>query len=316
MIFHFDLNSAKDIVSHGAQYSDLLAAIIENHHYVDCDANIADALTKQLNTHGSTTQKELLAHYRGFSITLEQTQYLTTIDAGQYPCADLIRLARLKALLLVENKTYEWPVYEKMMELYVSDRKYGSLFSMLVNAKNKQKLDGLHSGGYTSYVSLLKNYQSSTSPAYQEFAPLKISLVLDRDTDNDHSFDSKKNGVFRFLINKESQDVQDGDIYTLHQPTPWIWHMWYKRAIENYFPNKQFVALHCDVTSMPSSQSPKDYFKINGTSVPNYSKACLSKLTNEMTRADFEAQNLKKFQVNGEQVSEIQLFLLKLLKII
>lgn len=58
----------------------------------------------------------------------------------------------------------------------------------------------------------------------------------------------------------------------------------------------------------------RDYLKIS-EKIAGYSKDKLPSLTSKMSRKKYES-GLKHFYVNGEDLSELQLFLLKLVRII
>lgn len=313
MIFHFSSQMVHTLEEQGAQYADLMVDIMRHHHYALCDNGVADTLCRLVNKHGSTTQKDLLRLYRGFSVSGEQRMYLTMVDVQNYSCADLQRMAKLQALVLVENKSNEWPVYKKIIELYSQDRNWGTLFAMLSRAVAYDELDGYQGGGCTTYPALLDGF--NIGGCYRQLASKKIMTVLDRDTDSKHEYDSQKNSIFNYLAGKNSQTIDVDDIYVLNQPNGWIWHMWYKRAIENYFPNEQFRRIHCDCSHVPSEPIERDYFKINGSSIPNYGKSHLPRLVEDLSLSQLE-QPLMYFTTGGVNVSEMQLFLLKMIRLI
>jgi hypothetical protein len=89
--------------------------------------------------------------------------------------------------------------------------------------------------------------------------------------------------------------------------------MWYKRSIENYFPNASYEAIGVNVAQLPVDRVDRDYY--NFSQVNGYKKSHLSSLTYGMKRTDYEKE-LETFTVNGEQMTELQLLLLKLVKII
>ena len=92
--------------------------------------------------------------------------------------------------------------------------------------------------------------------------------------------------------------------------------MWYKREIENYFTDDCYIKENVDVSGFPTVSNQRDYFEIDKSSAPGYDKPLLSSVAEHMSRSDYDMIASKKFLVNGELLSEIQLFLLKLVKII
>ena len=91
--------------------------------------------------------------------------------------------------------------------------------------------------------------------------------------------------------------------------------MWYKRSIENYFPNEAYISAGMDPSLITESGIQRDYVKITSSNISGYDKDKLQLLTCAMSRQQFE-DNLKQFNINGENLSEFQLFLLKLVRII
>ena len=107
--------------------------------------------------------------------------------------------------------------------------------------------------------------------------------------------------------------MNDSDVYTLKQPGGWTWHMWYKRAIENYFPEEKYTELGVNVDEAVHSPYKYDYFNIG--KIYGYKKSMVPDLSHRMSRADFE-KVVKHFIVDGVQMSEIQLLLLKFVKLV
>lgn len=68
-----------------------------------------------------------------------------------------------------------------------------------------------------------------------------------------------------------------------------------------------------NTTVIPTNQSERDFY--NFGNAPGYNKNQLSLLPQGMERMDYET-GLKKFVVNGESMTELQLLLLKFIKII
>ena len=140
----------------------------------------------------------------------------------------------------------------------------------------------------------------------------KIGVLMDRDTDLGTVFPSRRQNLFEMLSGKQATVLANTDIYTLSQSV-YVWHMWYKRAIENYFPATQF-----DNLGYPSASAPSvlvDWSYKNLGKISRYDKKHLSEVCFGMSRANYES-NCAQFTVNGVNMSEMQLFLLKLVKLI
>ena len=296
----------------GQQLSDICCGMMQAGQYISCDGLVYDRIRQAISDHGSTSQKELLRHFQGFDVTVELRKYLTTHVLDQHTSVEDLRLLiQLPGKVVVENGPYEWPVYERIIEAYKHDRHFKNLFVLLGNAVKGGRLVSLHGGGCSTFPALIDQKEKGE---YRHVSRWKLVALFDRDTDDSSSFDSQKNGLFRFFLGKDHASVCEGDIYTLSQ-RGYTWHMWYKRAIENYFSDEQYVAQGIDTSRFPMEAEKRDYFKIDAGSATGYGKNKLPLLAEGMGRAGFE-RGLKQFDIGGQKISEMQLFLLKLVKVV
>ena len=286
-----------------AKLSDLVCDIMDGHHYIKCTPKIRAKIDKCISENASTTHYELYQSYMGFDIPTNLRKYLKLLDLSAFEDDQIYALVKKQSLLIVENELNEWPVYRHIIHAYTKDRKFGNYYQMLDYAVDKT-LTAHTSGGYGQYVQVLDVYDKKYNGVFQ----YKYCTLFDRDTNDATYFDQNKGKLLKTICGKEINEIIDDDIYTLNQPV-FIWHMWYKRAIENYFPVENFKKIGVDISKIVGDS---DYFKFDQTT---YSKSDLQKLTDGMTYKKYE-DNLKHFPYYGESVSEIQLFLLKLLQII
>lgn len=295
--------------------SDLICEAIVHGHFIDVTSGARRLIRQDVSMHGSTNQKALFSnHGCNFDISENIYKYLTTWEIDEsYSFDNVMRLIKSPSRLVTENAHQEWPVYKAIIDLYKSDPVYGDYFSILKTAKDSCFIEEAHAGGTGE---LLKEADARPLKHNTENLLLKRTCILfDSDRDNPDCFDGNKNHLFKSLCGKEYTDVMDDDIYTLDHIAP-VWHMWYKRAIENYFPDSQYREINCDTAQWDNLSSvEKDYVLLDRKSTPGYEKKRLAELVATMNRKKFET-NLKKFTVGGEDMSEMQLFLLKLVKIL
>ena len=149
--------------------------------------------------------------------------------------------------------------------------------------------------------------------------PLKCCVIIDRDVPSDYDASGNWNmpprleSTFVFLSGKRSYDIVQSDIYSVAQPI-YHWHMWYKRAIENYFPDRAFLNIGCNWKSTVTVLD-RDYQLIDRTTMAHYDKHDIGHLTEVMGWRDYNS-NLKQFPHNGIMYTELELLLFKLCKII
>lgn len=306
MIVNIDYNYVCGIS--GQRLSDQCSAIIRNEHFISCDGITRKTIADAIKEYGSKSQQDMFHCYKGFDITREVRTYLTTVDIEQYKSV-LEPLFEKPSELLIENSVYEWKVYKCLPEVYKHDPQFKNLFVLLSKAIKNHRLTFSHGGGHTQYGQLI---EQKNQYQYKGVYKLKCCAIFDRDTENDTSFDENKNNHFKFFCNKNHQTMTHDDIYCLNQANGWTWHMWYKRAIENYFPKERYEEIGLPI----GEDELSDYVDIGKKYKQHgYDKKLLPKLSEEMSRAMYD-RNLKRFNVNNVNMSEIQLLLLKFVKLI
>jgi len=288
----------------------LYCDIITHGHYVDCHPKLRDQFYNDIATHGSTIQKNMMQKDPSLNLSTMFMQYLTPIDVNSFSLEQLQVMIKKPALLMVENEANERDVFTDIIHKYAKkDRNFKSLFAKLEESLENEDFDFDQAGGCTQLVSL---YQSHDKGKYHHTANWKICILADRDTNSPTAImDDNKKGFLAFTCGKDVNTVTDADIYNLNQ-NPVIWHIWYFREIENYFPDKQFKAIKLD-PNKAKDKNPDWHYRNLGT-IPGYDKKNLSKLTNGMSYDDYE-DGLQHFSSEGGK-SEMQLFLLKLVRII
>lgn len=293
-----------------AERSELYSKIIEYGHYVDCDSAVRTVYYQSVEDCGSKIQREMIKKDPSLRLNRQTRQYLTLMITSDYTPQQLDLLIKKPARLMVENKVNEAPVYRNMIGTYASgDRPYNNPLRKLHQALKEGKLDFENGGGCSAYD---QQMQSLNENEYRDVAKYKICMLADRDTNAENVYDEQKNPLFEACCGKKYDEMSADDVYKLDF-TGYVWHMWYKRAIENYFPDSQFTAIGADLSTMPKIPADRNYKKLGD--VIGYRKNQLPKLADKMSYAMYE-DGLKHFYVDGKDMSELQMFLLKLVKII
>lgn len=304
--------------------AELIATIAENRHLIDCDNEVTAIIEKCVKTHCSTVQSELINNTPIYEITSLKREHLTTVNVdGTLTQQQYLNLFRLPSLVILENDSYEWPVYTMMMGTYKRDREYQTIYKLLRIASTESPctLIGQQAGGNGMIKETIESKESS--PDYNGLTLYKVYAVTDSDRDSDSAqYGPTQKSVFRYLsgIVDKNSDVDRRLIDTLHQPH-YSWHMWRKRAIENYFPPEAYEALGLNAINYRNlSPSERSYVKLgkvdNGAPIiTGYKKKDLKRLAENMSRDSYE-RICDKIQLENKQISEIRLFLLKMAKVV
>lgn len=289
--------------------SDECSLIMRHGHFICCDGKTRLLICNAINECGSKSQRDMMLTYKGFDITQECKRYLTSIDIAAY-ANHLHELIELPSEVLVENGPYEWDLYKSLPEIYKHDPLFKNIFALLAKAMKNKNVVPVHGGGFGSYRALMQQKDSDT---YKDVYRLKCCAVFDRDTDNETDIDTRKNNLLLFLCGKGTSQLRISEMYALPQSGQWIWHMWYKRAVENYFPKEKYEELGINMDDVASSPLGHDYYDIGN--VHGYNKNMVPQLAKRMSRMDFE-KHAKRFVIDGMEMSEMQLLLLKFVKLI
>ena len=292
-------------------------AVRRNHHLIDCaDRSVRDEIMKPF---GLMSPDDSIVRKGLFDISQKKKKYLTTIDVSNYNMDQLILLAGEKARLMIENGPYEWPIYKEIARAYRKDPHFFNVAKWIYEAIKKHELYCLHGGGVNTFDALigLEEDEVYTGGTFAK----KHVVIFDRDTNSPNQYDSNQNALFRRFCNKNSNALVDSDIYAFNQGN-YIWHVWYKRAIENYFSNERFNGLRVGTNRVPVNQYARDYCKMDSKDqgcLDNYSKRTMAQIAKDISWQEFE-NNLHEFEISigneSFRVSEFQLLLLKIAKII
>lgn len=307
MIFKFTDRWVQSISSE--ELSKLLRNMMNNSHYIQCSGLGLDCLRKCAELEFGRSEKELFKFFIGkISPSKEYQDFLTIVDCENYPVDALVLISGNPSKVMVEDSANEWPVYEAVIESYKNDPEYKYLFRYLLKAKKCRFLLPFHAGGKTSFVRLMRDVDTRE---YAHVAKYKIGIITDRDSDDENSFSVQSNHMFReFWGGKDSSQMTNSDVYDLKPSDSGHWiHVWYKREIENYFPDSQYEALGIALPPDLPSGTARDYVKLS------IDKGRVPELVLNMGRKDFERQ-LKVFHIQGRYLSEFQLLLLKLVKLV
>lgn len=291
-----------------------LCNIAEAGHYLDVDNNIEGDFVESLQKYAGDTYCSFIAEaMQKFSYEKSIRSFLTTIKFSDYTREQRRCLLQKPSELLLENSANEWDIYRSLIYYYSKGQNFKNVMSYLQRSIKRGMIEPAHLGGIYQLPAELKQKEGKYKNMYRH----KVCVVFDRDTDNSDDIDKTKKAVFSALCNGiDINQVNNDLIYRLDYEDEYVWHMWYKRAIENYFPKEQYESLGVDVSSF-DDQLPYDYQKFDEKKdyPKGYKKNMMNGIAKRMTRQYFE-ENTHHFKITGEDMSEIQLLLLKIAKIV
>lgn len=305
-----------------SDWCEIFLNIASNRHFILKRQDVYNIIKGKVAHGGGFLDKKFKNYVgiSGFNPTHEHQCFLTTVAVDDdFDVNDLKLLAAHPAYLICENNNYEWDIYKHFIELYAKDKVLKNIFLFLNDAaKSHKRLDAVSCGGNTQLIPSYNSIQKH-NPSFG-LLHKKCCFLFDRDTDTDkdssgnHVLSYTNDGLFKFLNNGKKHDTTSlSDIYTLEQPK-YIWHMWYKRAIENYIPDYCYESFNVDISTWKTASS-RDYFSVNKSTCRSYDKSDLHKIC-MLTSKEWLDNNTESFKWRKYNLNEIQLFLLKLVKII
>lgn len=322
MIFDVTIKFAK--TNAGSHLSDFVSSIAHNGHKILVDSASLDIIEKSIDSHASTTEKMDIGNCEMFNIMDFEKAYFTTIQVDNFSIPQLLYLAKLPPLLVVED-TYEFGVYQHLFSTYATNAKSRPIKDLSAHLSKVFLLDNyVHAGGYGAFERILEQKNNGN---YHYLLRFKSVTIVDRDTESINTLPKEKMNLIHFLQGSK-MDIENDNIYTTNQPN-YIWHLWAYREIENYITKAKFAEYGCGVDNLPDDLAEYHYIKIkdcahrpsrNSASerigyIDRYNKSDIAKIAQLMTCQDWE-NSAPKFIIDDREMSEIELLLLKIAKIV
>ena len=290
-----------------------LCKIIEFGHYVDVERSILGDFLDIIKKHANNSKFSLVSGaIEKFDKEKSLRFTLTTIRFSDYSERRRKVLLLKESELLVENAPNEWSIYKNLVTYYTKEPTIKNVAKYLNRAIKERMLKSENLGGANMIPDMLKH---KNKEEFDDLYKMKVCVLFDRDKENGTEIDINKKNVFKALCNGiDINQVNNDLIYRLDYEDEYVWHMWYKRAIENYFPREKYEELGVDMDSF-KDDLPYDYKKFGNNTPKGYKKDMMKSISDDMKYTYFE-DTTEHFDINDKRMSEIQLLLLKIAKIV
>lgn len=295
-----------------------IVTLLENLHYIDVAEADFQQLDAMMQKYAGKMGYELFEGSRELlSCTGRIRDCVTTVNLSELTSDDIVTLLLKPSELLLENSANEWPVLERIIKKYQKEQTYGGVIKYVCRRTGQHHLVPANAGGINNIPAII---ELKNNGEYRGKYSQKVCVVFDRDTDDDQNYSSNNNRLFELFAGegKNSTNMFDDDIYKLDFAGGYIWHMWYKRAIENYFPATKYEELGMDITNLPAEQYAYDYYHfkepekiVNGC----FRKTMVKDLGKGMSVQDYK-NTTKSFDVDDGKYDEMLLLMLKIAKIV
>ncbi|TAE75265.1 MAG: hypothetical protein EAZ85_02775 [Bacteroidetes bacterium] len=263
------------------------------------------------------------------NITTLHKQFLTKIVIGnnenEVSPYNALRILKERSLLLVENKLNEKKFLKGICDKYTNHPKRKSIYVLIQKAFENEWI-GTEGGGTGDMKKNLEYYVGSLQ--FQNIECYKLFMIFDNDKE-------KVNGTLANTQKKMIGFIKNVD---KSENTNWettdkiIWHIWHKRALENYAPLEQVFIKIYGLTNEQKEYlqnlqpSTLDFLKYDKSNTGLKEEKIKEKFP-EIFEMNFSYQLLEKrcehhkisFETNNGnviEISEIEQILLKIAKII
>lgn len=290
-----------------------ICRLLEQRHFVKLSGDLMQVLPKIVEDNVPPHLYNIFQSARNYiNPSSNKCKFLRTVNLDDTDEQTRRILFFKPSELLLENAPYEWSVYKTMIDVFVDDDNYGDIFDYIRRMVEIHNLVPSHAGGIQTMPAIVK---MKSKGDYRGLYKMKCCTIMDRDADCGTRLSEDNRNVLKFYSGKEFNEITNDDIYKLDFEHGYIWHVLYKREIENYFPIEEYEKLNVNMDEAKNC-ADYDYFKFEtGTKEGSYRKSYMQTIGKSISYPEFTKQ-LHSFKVGNKDYNEMQLLLLKIAKIV
>ena len=264
----------------------------------------------------STASKLVLSHLTNLVIGLD-------IAANEVLPKDALKILSERSQIIVENGINDWNFIKGLCFKYTNHIKRNPVYKLIKKAIDSERLESNNSGGNGELIKITEVCISSNR--YQNIYKYKLMALFDSDRKYENGKVSETNykHIIEFYKQKKITTLTSND-YKYDNNDLIIWHILHKRKIENYVPINvlQVKMPSSHFASLNKGMVELDYYDAN------YLNTGIGDIKNEIPKLflyyPYSYKHLeerclhhKEYSVDAnEEISEIEVILLKIAKII
>lgn len=261
------------------------------------------------------------------------THFTIGINSAEVHPNDAYRIIIERSLIIIENNPNDWKFITGIIEKYQSYGNRKNIYKLI-----KKSIDSPH---YLTYdhaggSGIRAQIECWINGVYKNIYKFKLMVLFDSDKKNENDFKQEYKNLFEYLKVREISIPPSVNDLIYEEKDLIIWHMLFKRCIENYIPINIIIENITDLTDSHKSNlkrlSPSEidfiqYYKPEGKLRDYYISIGKNKAKEQfpnMFLAPFSYHALEQrcehhkvdIQTSAEKISEIEEILLKIAKII
>ena len=166
-------------------------------------------------------------HLTNFTIGID-------LSLGEIHPNDAYKIISERSKIIVENGINDWKFIQGICQKYNSGKaKRRSIYQLIEDAIKNESLESEHSGGTGEIVKIAERWLSSNR--YRDIFKYKLMAIFDSDKAINNNYTTPNKSKIEFFKQRDITIIQPTD-YEYEPTDRFIWHILYKRKIENYIP--------------------------------------------------------------------------------
>jgi hypothetical protein len=325
--------------------ANILIELLKDNHFIDTrsiesiffdnEKRYIFSKNKIAQSHLSDTKREYLALYIETKIRQPITKlyrdHITHItigtDSGEIHPKDAYKILTERSQIIVENRINDGKFIQGISQKYSSHKKRGSIYLLISKAFKLGTIECDNAGGIGEIIKTTEFWIKKQH--YDYIYKYKLMTIFDSDKIHINDFNTRYTTLIEFLKNRKISNPPTTNDMIYEENDLIIWHILYKRKIENYIPLdilfKKARLITPDQKDHLSSKSESDldFLEYNKDS-NNIGQIKIKAEFPEMFLGDFSYRLLEQrcehhkvfLPEANELVSELEQILLKIAKII
>jgi len=275
--------------------------------------------------------KEFLSQKSHSNITNLHKQHLVKIVMGidennnEIHPINVYRIITERSKIIVENGINDWKFIQGICQIYSNGKtKRRSIYELLNQAIKDERIESENAGGVGEIAKITQRWIESSR--YQNIVKYRLMAIFDSDKESSRSpIPNTIKSKIEFFKSSATLPIN----YEYETTDLIIWHMLYKRKIENYVPLDPLIQ---NITSITQDQKNElkiknpdelDFMEYNRTNI-GIGKSKIKEQFPEIFLTGFSYSHFEKrcehhkvfVAEANERISEIEQILLKMAKIL
>lgn len=151
-----------------------------------------------------------------------------------------LKILKERSKVIIENGINDWKFLKGVCDKYTNHKVRKTIYSFIQQAIKDDFLEADHSGGHGEIVKIVEKWKSSDR--YKDIEKYKLMALFDSDRTSQTDFITHQDKIAYFK-SKNKHSITNLDYECDEANDVIIWHILYKRKLENYVPLSQLYQI-------------------------------------------------------------------------